>query len=302
MKNIKSITGITYNIGENDTILNEYKSSYQEFDLNNNIIKEIEYSKNGEFESAIEYKYNDKFNITEEINYIDEEEVGEHIIFKFDEEDNLIGTETTFPDGSKSIEVATHNENVWIILTHDEKGNFEGEEIRKFDENDNIIEETIYDEDKKNIQKIIYEYDDKFNNVSSTEYGEKGIFVVRKNFVFNEEGSVVKESSYNERGILINITESKYNDEDELILQQIDNAYLIEITYDDNNRKIKQQTTNLSINLVELLIIYNYDDEGFLIEEITFDMVQQYNVYHATGIINSKSISTKYQYEFFKTE
>ena len=48
MKKIRSIIGYTSFVGEDGVSENEYKSSYQEFDHNQNVIKDIIYTEDGD--------------------------------------------------------------------------------------------------------------------------------------------------------------------------------------------------------------------------------------------------------------
>jgi len=300
MKKIKSITGYTAFIGEDGIPENQYKSFYQEFDINQNIIKDVIYTGDGEIETASGYKFNESNILIEEIHYLNETDVAERLVYKSNNNGDLSEIETTYSDGSKTIKKINRNGQVLSVVILDEDNKLEGEEIRKFDEQGNVLEEVIYNENKNIKQKSLYEYDSKGQLINKTEFGENEDFVIRKTFDYNNKGYMIKKSHFSEHGKLINVVTAEYNEEGELILQQYDNKYLIKITYDDKNRKIKDETMNLSNNLVEALKVYEYDENDFLIEEISYEMGQQYELGPGVlGRTNSNYMSTKHQYQFY---
>jgi len=299
MKIIKSITGQTALIGENDNIQSEYISSFQEFDDNKNLIKKVIYSENGEFETFSEYKYDEKNKLIEEIQYLEEDEVGERIKYKYDDSGILIEETLIYSDGASSIKKYNIDGNILTVNVYDESGNLEEEEIKKFNDNDKILEVTIYNEDKEIDQKYTFDYDDKQNMICSTEYGNKGEFVVKKDLEYDEKGNLIKESSYNGKGRLINVLTFEHDENGNMTSQQIGNRHLLKMTYDEQNRRIKEETINLNINLVETMKIFKYDEESLLIEEISYDMGRQFTIEKgAKGISDSNYLSTKYKYEF----
>lgn len=300
MKKIKSITTHTAFIREDGIPENEYKSSYQEFDINQNIIKDVIYTINGEIESASGYKFNESNILIVEIHYLNEADVAERLVYKYDNNRDLCETETTYSDGSKSFKKVNRNKQILSVSTLDEDNKLEGKEIKKFDKEGNVFEEVIYDENKNIIQKFLHDHDNENQLISTIEFSENERFVIKKIFKYNNKGHIIMESHHSERGKLIKTIISEYNEEGELTLQQYGNNYLIKISYDDKKRRIKDETINLSKNLIEALKLYKYDENDFLTEQISYEMGQQYELAPgAFGRTNSNYMSTKYQYEIY---
>ncbi|MCD6367317.1 MAG: hypothetical protein J7L46_07250 [Bacteroidales bacterium] len=136
--------------------------------------------------------------------------------------------------------------------------------------------------------------------ISTTEHGEGGEFTIKKTFEYNKKGQITKESHYNRHEKLLKRITFEYNNEGELIMQQIGNSYLIKTTFDDKKRRVKDETIDLSNNVIADLKEYKYDENNFLIEEISYKMGQQYEL--EPGIFGrgrSNYISTKFTYEFY---
>ena len=99
MEKIRSITGYTSFVGEDDISNKEYKSSYREFDHNQNVIKDIVYNEEDEFETASGYKFNEANILLEEIHYLSESEVSEQLTYKYGNNGDLSEIETIYSDG-----------------------------------------------------------------------------------------------------------------------------------------------------------------------------------------------------------
>ena len=299
MENIKTVTGTTAFIGENGNAENEYKSSYQEFDKQQNIIKEIYYTIDGEIETKNEYKFNESNLLIEEIHFLDEIEIADQLNYFYNDDKKLYKIETRYSDGSQSIKTIDRTKSKTTATILDEENNFEGEEIQIFDQEGNVIEEIIYDEDKKISQKFTHTYNDKNQMTSITEYGEDEEFIIKRTLEYNEEGKIIMESHYNRHDKLTKQIALEYNDDGEVITQQIGNSYLIKTTFDDKKRRIKDETIDLSNNVIADLKEYKYDENNLLIEEISYKMGQPNELEQGVfGKKRSNYISTKFTYEF----
>ncbi|RKX17146.1 MAG: hypothetical protein DRP35_11430 [Candidatus Zixiibacteriota bacterium] len=300
MEKIKSITGNTAFIDENGKPENNYKSSYQEFDSQQNIIKEMYYTIDGEIETANGYKFNESNLLIEETHYLDETEIADQLNYFYNDDGKLNKIETNYSDGSKSIKTINRTELKISATILDEENNFEGEEIQVFDQQGNVIEETIYDEEKKISQKFLHSYNSENQIISTTEHGEGGEFIIKKTFEYNKKGQITKESHYNRHEKLLKRITFEYDNEGELIMQQIGNSYLIKTTFDDKKRRVKDETIDLSNNVIADLKEYKYDENNFMIEEISYKMGQQYELEPGVfGRGRSNYISTKFTYEFY---
>lgn len=300
MKKIRSIIGYTSFVGEDGISENEYKSSYQEYDHNQNVIKDIIYTEDGEFETASEYKFNEANVLLEEIHYLNETDVAERLAYIYDDNENLNEIEITYSDGSKSIKKTSKNGQVLSVTIVDENNNLEGTEIRKIDANGNVVEEIIYDENKNIQQKFLHIYDSEYQIISTTEFGVNEGFIIKKVFEYDGQKHIIKETHYSERGKQINVIISEYNEQGELCSQQYDNNYAIKISYDEEGRRVRDETINLSNELTESLKVYKYDENNFLIEKISYEMGQQYELEpRVLARASSNYISTRLHYEFY---
>ena len=301
MKKIKSVTGNTAFIGENGKPENNYKSSYQKFDSQQNIIKEMYYTIDGEVETANGYKFNESNLLIEETHYLDETEIADQLNYFYNDEGKLNKIETDYSDGSKSIKTINRTKLKISATILDEEKNFEGEEIQIFDQQGNVIEEIIYDEEKKISQKFLHSYNSDNQIISTTEHSEGGEFAIKRTFEHNKEGQIIKESQYNRHEKLLKRITFEYNNEGELTMQQIGNSYLIKTTYDDKKRRIKDETIDLSNNVIADLKEYKYNENNLMIEEISYKMGQQYELEPGVfGKKRSNYISTKFIYEFYE--
>lgn len=300
MKKNKTITSYKAFINEENNPVNEYKYSYQEYDFNQNLIKEVFYLKDGHIETASAYKFNESNVMIEEIHYLSDTDVGERVLYKYYNNMDFRSIETIYSDGSKSIKLFKRNGQVLSVTIVNENNKFEGEEISKFDNQENVTEEIIMDEKRDIRQKFLHEYDRRGLLISTTESGENEEFIVKKIFEYNNKNQMIKETHISERGILINVIRSEYNTEGELILQQQGNKYLIKISYDDKKRRRRDETINLSNNLAEASKIYKYDENDLLTEEISYEMGQQYQLEPGVlGRSGSFNIRIKFHYEFY---
>lgn len=299
MKKIKSITGYTSYVIEDDMPVDEYKSSYKELDHNQNIIKVIIYNADGEIEDATGYQFDDSGKLIKEMYYIDDYELSEMVNYKYSYGE-LSEIEMIFSDGSKSVKKIRKNGNIVTIITRDENNRLEAEEIRTLDDKDNVIEKLIYNDKKEIEQKLSYTYDNNGNVTVSTEYGKDESFVLKKTFDYDEYGNMIKESHYTEWDAMKEIFIFRYNKKGDLISQQEGNKYLVKILHDEWGRLIKEEKINLSNGISESITSYKYGVEDYVIEQVSYDIGEQYSL--NPGVLTrtgSEYKRIKYHYEFY---
>ena len=119
MKKIKSITGYTSLIADDGTEFNPYKSSYREFNPAEELIKDITFTTEGEIETASGYRFDESGHLTEELHYLNDTEVAEKLTFKYTPDGELKETETTYSDGSKSIQTRIRHGHELFIKNFD---------------------------------------------------------------------------------------------------------------------------------------------------------------------------------------
>jgi hypothetical protein len=299
MVKIKQLSKFTASVGEDNQARNEFKSFQQEFDEQQNLLKEIEYSADGEIESSSAYKYNDQNKMVAEIHYFEEDEVGETINYKLDEEGKPVEIETTYGDSGKSIKKISRSGSLLTVKIVDEDGEAEGEEMVKFDHKQRPIEETQVDEDGKISQRSVYEYNDSDELVSRIDYGENNEFHTKTTFEYNEDGKLVQSIQRTESGNLINSVLYEYDANGNRTLLQ-NSHHQQHTTYDDQNRIIIEETINRTNNMVEGFTEYKYGNHGLVVEERNFDMGNSNSQDPLSfGNLKSNLIITRYEYEFY---
>ena len=302
MKKIKNITRYRSVVGENDELLNEFKNSYQEFDINNNRIKDIDYTSSGEIETASGFKYNANNQLIEEMHYFDEDEVGEIVRYKLNGEGKPVEIETTYADGSVSLKKISRIENTLSIKSYDEDDDPEGEDIVKFNGEDKVVEELKYDEDHKIIYHTIYTHNNEGQVESKTVFGEKKEFLEKVVFEHDNNGNVTRETHLNRKDKPINQVVYNYNENGELG-EWYNSQYLMQSKYDEKGRLVYEETRNRGNNLVESFTDYKFDKDGILLESRSFTLGEQYQLepgVYARGKLTF--IVIRHEYEFFNEE
>ena len=299
MVKIKQLSKYTAFVGEDNQSLNEFKSYTQEFDEQQNLLKEIEYSATGQIESSSAYKYNDQNKMIAEIHYFEEDEVGETIKYKLDDDGKPIEIETTYGDSGKSIKKINRSGQLLTVKIVDEDDEAEGEETVKFDDKQRPVEETHIDEDGNVSRRAVYEYNDSGQVLSRIDYGEKNEFYTKTIFDYDKDGNRISSVQRSEKGNLINSILYEYDENGNQVLLQ-NSHHLRRTTYDDKNRIISEETINRSNNLSEGFTAYTYGEHGLLVEERTFEMsnTKQQDPL-SFGDSKSNFLVNRYEYEFY---
>ena len=300
MKKIRKITKFKGLVGENDELLNEYKSSLQEFDEKNNCTKEVEFTTEGEIETASGYKFDEKNNLIEEIHYFEGGEVGEVVKYKLNDEGKPVEITTNYADGSLSVKKASRFENMVSVKSFDEDEELEGEDLVKYNGDGKIIEEIRYDEDKSIVNHSLYTYNADQKIQSKTVYGENEEFLEKAVFEYDDKGNLIRETHLNRKDLPMDQIIYSYDDSDELI-EWYNNQYLLQSKYDEDGRLIYEETRNRGNNIVESFSEYKYNGDGLLIESRDFKLGQQYqlqpNVYTRGKLT---FVVTRHELDFFE--
>jgi len=299
MKKIKTITAYTSFVGEDNKREHEYKSFYEEFDLNQNVIKNIVYSDAGEVETASGYRFDESNRLIKVMHYLNESEISQELNYKYSYGE-LSQIETIYSDGSITIKTIRKNGRVVTTTIRGDDKIFEGEELRRHDGYGNVVEEFFYDENKLIRQRFLYEYDNKSKLICSTEFGADETFVVKKTFEYDHNGNILKESHYSEWGNLMSYILSEYNIHGKLISQQYDMNQLLKLEYDDDGRIIKEETAKIPNGMVISSKRYHYDKNNNLKGEISFDLGEQYDLQPGVSIRTGLNyVNKRFHYEFY---
>lgn len=299
MAKIKRLTKYIGMLDENDQPVNQFRQFVQEFDENENCIKEVEFNAAGQVENASRYKFNGHNKKIEEIHYFEDEEIGEQIRFKLDDEGKTVEVETVYADGAKSVKKIRRTEQLIEAKIFDEDGDLEGEEIVKFNSKGKPVEETRIDEDKNVMQRFVYEYDNEGNITSRIEYGEGGIFMVRIIFDYDDKGNLTRLGQFNEKGKPIGTTTYQYDEKGNQVLMQTD-RHIQRSAYDKEGNLMNMEVMNRVNNLVESFNEYKYGDHGLVVEERIFEVGDAHQLEPGVFTRSGSNLQViRYEYEFF---
>ncbi len=302
MKKVKKLTKFKAFVGNNDEILRELKSGYQEFDENNNLVKEVQYTNSGDIESANGYKYDDRNRLIEEIHYYEDDEVGEIVKYKLDKDGKRSAIDIVYADGSTSTKNYSRFENMISIKTTDEDGDLESEELVKMDEQGKITEEIHFDEDRKIVTKFINEYDKDQKLIARSEYEENEEFIKKVVLEYDKQGNASLETHLNRKDLIIDQIAFTF-DRDGNRTSWENNVHIHKTLYDKSQRPLREERMNRGNNLVEEFTDYKYDESGKILEEKTFSMGEQYDLEPGVEArTKSDFILTRYAYEYFEEE
>jgi hypothetical protein len=283
----------------NDKIKSQYKRGFQEFDKNGNLLKDVLYKPNGEIESAQGFTYDDKNRLVEEIHYYEGGETGEQIRFKLDKEGKREEIETTYADGSKSLKKIVRFENMISVKSFDEDGDFESEELVKYNSNGDVIEELAYDDERNIVTKHQYEYDGKNRLKARTDYEGEKEFIVRIELAYDYQDQVISETHLNRKGELMRKVSYEYDEKGNQVALQ-NNHLVTRTTFDEEGKPVRQEIVNNASGFVENFTDYTYDDNGMLIEQRSFAIGEQYELEPGVQArTQSAFVVTGYEYEFF---
>jgi hypothetical protein len=299
MKKIRKITRYHSVVGENDELLHEYKRSLQEFDINNNRIKDIDYTSSGEIETASRFKYDDKDRLIEEMHYFDEEEVGEVVRYKFNEEGKTKEIETTYADGSVSLKKISRLENMLSVKAYDEDGEQDGEDLIKYNEDGKVVEEINFDEDHAVAQRAVYTYNNKQQVESRIDYGAKDEFLQKVVFEYDNNGNAVRETQLNRKDKPVRQVVYNYNKENKLVGWE-NSQHMHKSKYNEEGKLVYEETINNINKMVEGFTEYKFDEDGLLAQSRSFEMGEQYQM--QPGVMARTKLNfvvIRYEYEFF---
>jgi YD repeat-containing protein len=298
MGKVKSIVKYKVLIGKDDEILAEFKNSLQEFDSAGNLVKEVQYDREGEIDIANAYKYDDKNRLIEEIHYY-EEETGERIRYSLDDRGRRTAVQTEYADGSTSNKSFHRNGNLLTVESLDEDGDLESKETIRTDEQGRVLEEARYDEDGALVVKFVNGYDAKGQLVNRKEYVENDELVKKILLEYDHAGNAVQETHLNRRDEVIDNIKFTYDAKGNRTSWQ-NSVYHQQTVYDKEGRPVREERRNRRNNLVEELTEYTYDEEGKISSEKSFSMGEEYELEPgAVTRTRSDFIVHRYAYEYF---
>ncbi len=245
----------TYNVKDNDGVLEKsFIRRKIQYDKKGNRLVEEHYNeydeKEGELSSRLVYKYKRKKNFIERFEYDNDKKLIEKTLYnknrvKIEDEDYIYGV------------------------------NEQWKTVNKYDENQNIIEESRYVNDSLS-DVIIYKYDEKGNLTEETHSDSPTRWENRK-YVnkYDENGNLAETEQYDFAGKLNYRTVYKYNDKKKCVEETVFDSDKkmcshLENKYNDEGKKIESIHTVSSNELMQR-DVYIIDGKGKTSVSLRYD-------------------------------
>lgn len=262
---ISDLMGIVF---ENSN--NSYTSSYREYDENQNVILEQDFSTDGILETFNKYSYNEHNQLVETL-YLDEnEEVLES--HKFFYENNKLIKEHVYYGANEYeeegdfydiIEYHYNDENQLIHkLSKDSDGEFNSEK-KYFYQDKNKIREEIYGENHKLEVELIFKYDENGNIINEIRHDHIEDVKNTLEHHYNEKNLKTASLVYNNYNDLISKSLFEYNEKNQLekTIEETRDSYVVKAyEIDENDFIITENYYNKEGDLMQYKV-YTYENE-----------------------------------------
>ena len=252
----------------------EYLELTVELDSEGRVVTESKFSPDGELEEQSTYKYGDHGKLIEhELHYV-VDDAREKRVLQRNEKGNVVseikyyGTE----EGSRTNYEYDAKENIVVIVTLDEEGEFASREEIKYDDKGAVIERAILDDKKSIVSKTVFNYLSG-TQIEEIESGANGQMISRTLNTFDEKGNELTSVQTNPEGKLISGVKNIYDDKGNVIEKIYKDFYSknVKNEYDDQSRLLKQEIYDVNGMLIKRNA-FVYDDEGNILEEQNYEM------------------------------
>jgi hypothetical protein len=185
------------------------------------------------------------------------------------------------------------------VKSFDEDGDFESEELVKYNSNGDIIEELAYDDDRSIVTKKQFEYDSKDRLIARTDFEGEDEFIVRIELKYDDKDQVIGETHLNRKGELMRRVSYEYDEKGNQVAWQ-NNHLVTRTTFDEHGKPLREEIVNNANGLVENFTEYTYGEHGLLIQQRSFAIGEQYDLEPGVQArTQSAFVVTGYEYEFF---
>jgi len=161
--------------------------------------------------------------------------------------------------------------------------------ILKYDNLENLIENTYYDINGNITRMYKWKYDENNNEIELAFYNSDGSLDHKYTYTYDERNNKIQETEYDENGDIEEQTKWKYDEnnktiEEELVISSYswEDPYIAIYLYDDNDNKIQSTTYDINGNITRMYKS-KYDENNNKIE---------WAVYNADGTLDYKYIYT----------
>jgi len=277
-KKIKKIEEYTQLTNTNGEVVNEFITYRQELNEAGKTVLDAAWESNGALQNKSTYTYDDKGNQISQKVFLDEENVSEEWTYAYDEQQKLIQKTVEYADGSiSSYQKNIEPENTFEWVAKDEDGEFEGKEISKFNNNDLLLINIEEDDEGFELLRKEFEYDENDNMISQTIF-ENGEPLSKEIMKYDANNNLIHSVSLSPGGNKISETKYYYNENNKLSYRDINDEMRVEYTYDENGNQTEIKQTNLQTELNLGLVQFKYNEEGVLIEKLVYEMGAQYEL------------------------
>jgi YD repeat-containing protein len=298
-KKIKSIKRYNrpfkpFNFGNAEVAETEYLESVTELDENGNTLIELKYSEDGEMEEKNSYRYNPDGKLLEHTLLYAVEDVTERRMLTRNEKGLLISEVKYYGDdsGEKTDYVYDDKDNLIERTYYDEEGVYVSKENFKYDDEGSLIEDIKYDannaiEEHSTFKKI----DDK--TIEQIQHKPDGSLASRTLIKFDDNGKELSSEQTTSDGKLISGVTNVLDERGNVIERHFKDFYskTIRYVYDEQNRCTMQELFDGNGTLIQKNM-YAFDDEGNLVDTHTYEM-------DTTRGGRDKHFQTRYEYEFW---
>jgi hypothetical protein len=300
MRKIKSVSRYVAAVSDPNANIEHWTlKTYREIDIEERETLEVHYEPNGELESKTISEYNNEGKIISQKTFISEEEIAEDFSFAYNEDGQLIEKRIHYADGSSSVKTYEHKEKELFISIMDDEGDAEGKEYLRFDENNNLLEESSWDEDDRLLSKNLMQYDDHNNLIMKVEFVEDEEFASKTMFKFDDRGNQIEILSLTRNNEVISKRESVFNEQNLIVEENVD-GYVVKYEHDENGRRIRDEVIDPHKN-TESFTEYYYEEDDLLEKTIS---CQKGNLMYNPepndqGGKLAAFLVSKYEYEFW---
>lgn len=241
--------------------------------IDQRVIKETYYDENNDIKSWKEYRYNDQDMTVESYRYDAAGTLLEYSIEEYDTNDNLLSS-----------------------TCYDENGNMASQYTHTYDELQREVTDSMYLVDETGeITNTLWEniYDEQGNLIRVLEHEDGRTYVAEEN-TYNDAGKRIRSVAYPDSdgfGNPISVSEYTYDEDGRLIIQSTDYNIIYsnmttEYEYDQEGNIAREITYEDGEAFFDYS--YKYDSDGNLLEEI--------DTYYQNG--NETQTQTTYTYEY----
>ena len=203
-------------------IVHQYVSFFQEFNRQGRMTNEIIYNAAGEVESKSLFTYNEEGRLLEQVIFEHNDRLVERVDHFFDESGQLVQTEITIADGSKTIKEYHYDpvEKIERAVLNSMHGEIEGYEIFWYGGENEVIAEIKSDVNSRVEYKRFATYDGAGNLIMEEIFGRDEAFKKRTNFTYLPGGLLSKIVTQDKHGKDMTVEKIIY-DEQQLPIKKI---------------------------------------------------------------------------------